>query len=169
MMQKTRIVLSCLFISAILLVGILPQKNTPTLLTVIFTVDGIEFVDAHGSIVGPLALKRTVLSDCEVNGGTQVCLAKPKGTRTFACAYVAGYLVSAEGQTCNSLSVPIQGEVEETEGVKILVNRTALFGGSVAYSCEERHEPHSDGQPKSILVREPPRYLPPKRQSRLLV
>jgi hypothetical protein len=43
------------------------------------------------------------------------------------------------------------------------VNWTLLFGGAVAYSCEERQEPHSDGQPESILVREPLGYLPPKK------
>ena len=169
MMQKTRIALSCLFICAILLVGLLPQKNTPTLSTVIFTIDGVEFVDAHGSIVEPLAFRRIVLSDSEVSGGTQVCLAEPKGTRTFACAYVAEYLVSAEGETRDSLSVPTQDQVEEAEGVRIFVNRTFLFGGAVAYGCQDRHEPDSDELPEPIIVPEPPRYFPPKRQSRLLV
>jgi len=169
MVKKYGIALSCLFISAILLVGLLPQRNAPTLLTVIFTVDGVEFVDADGSIVEPLVFKRTLLLDSEVTGSTQVCLNKPKGTRTFAFAYVAGHLVSAEGQTWDSLFAPTQDEVEETGGVRILVNRTFLFGDAVAYSCEERQEPHSDGQPELILVRERPGYLPPKRQSRLLV
>lgn len=168
-MKKCGIALSCLLISAILLVGLSPQENAPTLLTVIFTIDGVEFVDARGSTVEPLAFKRILLSDSEMTGGTQVCLAEPKGTRTFACAYVAGYLVSAEGQTRDSLSVPTQDQVEEAEGVRIFVNRTFLFGGAVAYSCQDRHEPDSDEQPKSILVPEPPRYLTPKRQSRLLV
>jgi hypothetical protein len=168
-MRKYGIVLSCLFISAILFVGLLPQKNAPTLLTVIFTIDDIQFVDAQGSIVEPFAFKRTVLSDSEGTARAQIRLAKPKGTRTFAYAYVAGYLVSAEGQTLDWLCLPTQDSVDETAGVKILVNRTPLFGSAVACSCEESQEPHSDGHPKSNPVREPPGYLPPKRQSRLLV
>jgi hypothetical protein len=43
------------------------------------------------------------------------------------------------------------------------VNWTLLFGGAVVYSREERQEPHSDGQPESILVREPPGYLLPRK------
>jgi hypothetical protein len=168
-MNKHAIALSCLVISTILLIALPSQKNVPPLVRVTFTIDSIEFVDARGSIVESLVLKRTVLSEAKVTAPAQACLAKPKGARTLAYAYIDGYLVSAEGQTWGSPSVPMQNEAEKTEGATVSTSGTFVSGSAVAYSCEDRQEPHSDRQLKSILIREPPRYLPPKRQSRLFV
>lgn len=135
------------------MVGLVLQ-NTPTPLTVTFSQDGFQFADDHGYTVEPLP--------------TRVCLTEPKGTRILACAYIDGYVVWAEGQIWDSPHVVIHDEAEETEGVTIVVSGTFLVIGAVTYDWVGMQEPHSEEQRESILVPEPPRYLPPKRESRLL-
>jgi hypothetical protein len=154
MMRKCRIALSCLLIGAVLVIGLILQ-DTPTPLTVTLSQDGFQFADAHGSAVEPLP--------------TRACLTEPKGTRIIACAHIDGYVVRAEGQIWNSPDVVIQDEAEEIEGVTIVVSGTLLVIGAVTYEWVGMQEPRNEQQRESILVPEPPRYLPPKRQSRLLV
>jgi hypothetical protein len=154
MMRECRITLSCLLIGAVLVVGLVLQ-DTPTPLTVTLSYDGFQFADAHGYAVEPLA--------------TRACLTEPKGTRIFACAHIDGYVVWAEGQIWDSPDVVVQDEAEETEGVTTVVSGTLLVVSAVTYEWVGMQEPHNEQQRESILVPEPPRYLPPKRQSRLLV
>lgn len=158
------VTLSCL-LSAVLLIGLVPQ-NPPTLVTATVTEGIVQFRDAHGRIVEPLLFKRTVPLDSEVTGPAEVRLVEPKGTGTLACAYIGGYLVWAEGQMWGSPSGPTGDEAEETGDVTV-ASWGYITGSAVAYNCRERQEPHSEEQPKLSFVREPPRYLPPKRESRL--
>jgi len=157
--------LSCL-LSAVLLIGLVPQ-NPPTLVIATVTEGVVQFQDAHSRIVEPLLFKRTVLLDSEATSSAEVRLVEPKGTGSLACVYLDGHLVWAEGQMWGSPSKPVRDEAEEIEDVRV-VGWGYTTGSTVAYNCRDRHEPHSEEQPKLTFVREPPRYLPPKRESRLL-
>jgi hypothetical protein len=131
------------------------------------TEDIIQLRDAHGRIIEPLLLKRTILLDYEVTGLAEVRLVEPKGVGLLACAYINGYLVWVEGQMWGSPSRPPWDEAKETEDVMV-VGWGYITGSGVAYNCRERREPDSEEQPKLIFAREPPRYLPPKRRPQLL-
>lgn len=96
-----------------------------------------------------------------------VCLVKPAGVRSLACVYVNEYQVWVEAQVWNSQASPASDQAEETERVTVVVSG-CITASAVAYDWSEGHEPHSEDQPKFIIVREPPGYLPPKRESRPL-
>jgi hypothetical protein len=153
-MNKHAIALSCLLICSILPVG-LPPEDTPTPLTVTLSEGGFQFADAHGYTVEPLPARAP--------------LTEPKGTRIFACAHIDGYVVWAEGQIWDSPNVVTHDGSEEAEGVTIVVSGTSLVISAVTYEWVGTQEPHGNEQRAPMLVPELPRYLPPRRQSRLLV
>ncbi len=154
------VTLSCL-LSAVLLIGLVPQYPQ-TLLIATVTEGFVQFRDVQNRIVEPLLFKRTVVSDSEVTNLSEVRLVEPKGVGSLACTYVDGYLVWAEGQMWGVPPNPVFDEAEETDDVTV-VGWGYITGNAVAYDCRERQEPHSEDQSKLTSVREPFGYLPAKR------
>lgn len=157
--------LFCL-LSAAILFGLVPQ-NPPILGTIKITEGIVQFEDAYGRAVKPLSLKHTVCLGSEFT--EEVSIVEPKGTGSVACAYVGDYIVWAKGEMWGPSSNRTWDEIEETGDITVVATAGYITGDVLAYNHVNRQEPDSHEKPKVVLIRKPPAYLPPKRQSRFLL
>jgi hypothetical protein len=145
-----------LLLSGLVMIGIVPQ-HPPILLKALLVEDNFQFLDFQNRVIEPLMVKNTVFSDSEVCTSCKMCLVKSTGAETLALTYIDGHIVCVWGKMW--VTQPI---VQKIKGVSISVSGYETCN-SLVYDCREKQDPHSEGQQKAVIIREPPIYLPPKR------